>query len=655
MFFTKLKEITEAWCQGEVVDAVVAVPAYFSDIHRKALLDAAHIAGLNVLRVLNEHAAVALGYGIYRTEQFDAEKPMTVAFCTMGHVVFSVSVVHFTRGKLTVLCEKSDKVGGRDMDECLMRVFAGRFKKKSGCDPLSSQKPQFKLEDAVTKTKKILSANSEASISVECLMEDEDFQSSITRDEFLEMCKPMMEKVNGVLEAAIAQCGLPVTDIDAVEMCGGASRVPWVKEMCSKAFGGKDLSTTMNADECVARGCAVQAGILSKVYKVRDFKVEDISPFPVSLSYLGPQINGEAPAQKAGVVFPAKSAMHLMKLVTFQRKEPFELTLKYADVKALVPGTPEEIARYVVEVPKHVDLKKVKVKALLSLHGTFEITGAQLFEEELGEENSPPAGDAAQSEEAVTATGADATKPDKRKDVSEIGPALKPRKRYKRTELSVRTATQLGLTAEQLEQGRSKEEAIKAEMREIDALGALRNDLESYILTMKNGLREKYEPFANPSDKEELQKTFDKAEEWLWDHVDEGKQAVIDKSAEMKKLGDPILHRFREHCGRANLMQSLRTATLRSNEKASPSQRPVDPTQLFDLECARSDATSWLAAKEAEQAKLARHEDPVLLCAELESRIEAISKLATVCEPDENIVEVVPVRSPSATETMEVD
>merc|ERR1719310_1272918 len=112
------------------------------------------------------------------------------------------------------------------MDECLLRVFAEQFKKKHGCDVLTNKKAAFKLEDALTKTKKILSANSEAGVSVECLMEDEDFASTITRENFLEMCKPMMEKVNAVLEAAIAMCGMPVTDIDSVEMCGGASRVP---------------------------------------------------------------------------------------------------------------------------------------------------------------------------------------------------------------------------------------------------------------------------------------------------------------------------------------------------------------------------------------------------------------------------------------------
>merc|ERR1719433_383614 len=287
MFFTKLREVTEKWTQAKLADCVIGVPAYFSDVHRQAVLDAAKVAGISVLRVMNEHTATALAYGIYRSNDFDPEKPMTVAFCSMGHSLFSVSIVEFVRGKLHVVCEKSDKVGGRELDECLMREFAAQFKKKVGADPLSNKKAAFKLEDAVMKTKKILSANAEAGISCECLMEDEDFGSNITRETFLGMCKPMMARVQKVLDDAKAAAGIPVEEIDFVEMVGGASRVPWVKEMCSKAFGGKDLSTTMNADESVARGCALQAAILSPLFKVRDFKVVDTSPFAISIGWTG--------------------------------------------------------------------------------------------------------------------------------------------------------------------------------------------------------------------------------------------------------------------------------------------------------------------------------------------------------------------------------
>merc|ERR1719382_2208370 len=206
MFLTKLRDVAEKWCEGKVADAVISVPSSFSDVQRQALLDAAKVCNLSVLRLMNEHTATALAYGIYRSNDFDAEKPCTVAFCSMGHTIFSVSIVQFVKGKLTVVCEKSDKVGGRDMDECLMREFAAQFKKKVGCDPLSNKKASFKLEDACLKTKKVLSANSEAGISCECLMEDEDFASNITRDIFLGMCQPMMDKVQKVLDDAKAGC-----------------------------------------------------------------------------------------------------------------------------------------------------------------------------------------------------------------------------------------------------------------------------------------------------------------------------------------------------------------------------------------------------------------------------------------------------------------
>merc|ERR1719148_387024 len=130
MYLTKLRDITESWTGGKVCDAVISVPSYFSDVHRQALLDAAKIANISVLRLMNEHTATALAYGIYRSNDFDPEKPLTVAFCSMGQSIFSVSVVQFIRGKLTVVCEKSDKVGGREVDECLMREFGAQFKKK---------------------------------------------------------------------------------------------------------------------------------------------------------------------------------------------------------------------------------------------------------------------------------------------------------------------------------------------------------------------------------------------------------------------------------------------------------------------------------------------------------------------------------------------
>jgi len=656
MFLTKLKETAESWAEGKVADVVIGVPSYFSDVHRRALLDASDIAGLNVLRLMNEHTAVALAYGIYRTNDFDPEKPMTVAFCCMGHCVFSVAIVQFVRGRLTVLAERADKVGGRDMDACLMRTFAKEFEAKHRCNPLDSKKPAFKLEDAVAKTKKILSANSEANISVECLMEDLDFSSRLTRDEFLEMCKPMMKRAEAVLEEAKAAFGGPVSAIDTVELCGGASRVPWVKEMCSKAFGGKDLSTTLNADEAVARGCTLQAAILSPLYKVRDFKIEDTSAFPVSLSWTaqglpqaGATVDGGdvamAPVDtKTAVVFQRKSFMNIVKMVTFFRKEPFDLKAHYTDTKALLPGTSRELGTYRVEVPARQQAGRVKVKVALSLHGTFSVESATLLVEEGDEEagrgdigsGGVGGGAATTNGTAPKADGDDANHKDDAVDGAAAKDAapMRPKKRYKRTAIVVTPNGVPGLSTVDLNKRKAEEEAMQIEMAEIDETNTRRNDLEAYILDMRRHIAEdgKYGPFVPSDQREVLGSALTTAEDWLWDHMEEDKQVFIDKLAELRATGDPVETRFREDSLRpeliATLQETVASSRATSSKLRSGSLGGGDAARAQELEEACIDADRWLNRLLAQQAQLPKHADPVLECAALEQRAEELHKLA---------------------------
>jgi len=629
MFLTKLKDITEAWCQGTVADVVIGVPSYFSDYQRQALLDASRVAGINVLRTMNEHTATALEYGYFRTNNFDPEKPMTVAFCQMGHANFSVAIVQFVRGRLSVVCERSDKVGGRDMDECLIRIFAKQFKKKTGCDVLSNKKALFKLEDAVTKTKKILSANSESSISCECLMEDEDFGSSINRADFEDMCKPMMKKVSDVLEAAKAASGMAVSSIDTVEICGGASRVPWVKEMCSKAFGGKELSTTMNADECVARGCALQAAILSKLYKVREFKVEDTSAFPVSLGWKSACAAEAAPSEKSAVIFPQNSLMNLLKVMTFFRKEPFELRASYADDKALFPGMPKELGSYTIEVPAQAEEKRVKVRAALSLNGIFTVQSAQLVEEEPEEAlPEPTAGGAEGGKE-----DGDVPMPDAGEEKKRASAERKGKKKLRRTDLAVRASGCPGLPGPEVEKRRGQEEMMIAEMREIEETNARKNDLEAYILTMRSHVADggKYSGYIKEADRSVFADQLAKAEDWLYDHLDDSKQVFIDKLSELRVLGDPPERRFKEEGRRPELIQALEEAaasTKATAQKPGAKHKNLDKERLRSLERACEEATQWLADMRAKQQRVPKNEDPVLDCASLEARAEELTRLA---------------------------
>jgi len=623
MFLTKLREVTEKWCQAKVADAVISVPSYFSDVHRQALLDAAKMAGISVLRLMNEHTANALAYGIYRSNDFDPEKPMTVAFCSMGHSLFSVSVVQFVRGKLTVLCEKSDKVGGRDMDECLMRAFAEQFQKKHGLDPLSNKKSAFKLEDAVTKTKKILSANYEANINVECLMEDEDFSSNMNRVDFERMCEPMMDRVKAVLEGAKAMCSVGVEQIDEVQIVGGASRVPWFKKMCSEAFDGKELSTTMNADESVARGCALQAAILSPLYKVRDFKVEDCSQFGVNVGWMGSSADTEAAKNdeegetamiggegeyKTATVFPEHSPMNMSKVLTFYRKGPFEVKAEYVDEKLLLPGTSKDLGTYKIELAEQSEPKKVKVKAKLTQHGTFTIESAELVEEteveevvkekreilteeqkrEILTEIASGAADAAPEakkeggDAAVPEAAKDGEKKKKGKKDGEADAEAKPeekvkepekkyewvevkkmKKRSKRTELKITVEGRPGLSESVLQKRQDEETAMQVEMQELIDTDEKRNDLEGYIFSMRDKCSSsgEYGEFISQEDREKLEADLMKAEDWIYDCEAPTKALYIEKLEELKSLGDPVVWRCKESGMRPDWVNAM-TGTI---------------------------------------------------------------------------------------------
>lgn len=640
MFLTELKKITETWCQGSVADVVIAVPSYYSDIHRIAMLDAAKIAGLNVLSLMNEHTATALAYGIYRSNDFDPEKPMTVVFCSMGHVVFSVAIVQFTRGKLWVLYERSAKVGGRDMDECLMRKISTKFETLTGCNPLSNTRAKYKLEEAIWKTKKTLSSNSQANITCECLLEDHDLSMLIERAEFLEVCKPMMNKVSEVLEAAKAAYGLPTSSIDVIEMVGGASRVPWVKEMCSKAFGKKELSMTLNADECVARGCTLQAAMLSSLYKVREFKVEEVTHFPISIGWTGlPSATDEdgdiqmVPGEKCAEIYPANSPTNLVKWVTFYRKMNFKVNVRYTNEDLLLPGTPKELGSYFIDMPSQTKPKKVKLKTVLTRHGTFGIQSAHMLEEE---ENNPDTNGIGGMTEFRTENGhgEEGTRQGTKRHLEDgHAHALNDtkEKRIKRTEVVVIPSHCPGLSADELKKLVEDEEVMRAEERETSEANARRNDLESYVFNMRSNIAEgaKYGDCMTEADREEFMGALKGAEEWLYEHTEEGKSVFVEKLAELKVFGDPVEMRHKDEIRRGESGDSLQKLLATYQDVTQNLKYThVDAGKLKAFETSCNEVARKLEVLRAEQSQLAKYEKPILETSWLEKQFEELSNLA---------------------------
>uniref|UniRef100_A0A8C2F2W1 Heat shock 105/110 protein 1 n=1 Tax=Cyprinus carpio TaxID=7962 RepID=A0A8C2F2W1_CYPCA len=378
MLLTKLKDIAEANLQKKVVECVISIPSFFTDSERKSVLDAAKIAGLNCLKLMNDSTAVALNYGIYKEGLPGCdENPKIVAFVDMGHSALQVSVCAFNKGKLKVLSTAFDPyLGGKDFDQKLVEYFCAEFKSKYKMDVKSKARAMLRLTQECEKLKKLMSSNStDILLNIECFMDDKDVCGKMNRAKFEELCADLIERVMVPLMTAVEQAQVRLQDISAVEIVGGATRIPAVKAQISKFFK-RDVSTTLNADEAVARGCALQCAMLSPAFRVRDFSITDAIPFPVSLSWTSEADEGKSCYEIFGRNHPCPSA----KMITFYRSKPFVLEVFYSDLTSL-PFPEAKIAEYKVQniqPQENGEKAKLKVKVQVNASGIVSVSSATM-------------------------------------------------------------------------------------------------------------------------------------------------------------------------------------------------------------------------------------------------------------------------------------
>lgn len=327
MLFTKLKFDATAALQTQIYDCVITVPSYFTNAERKALLDASGIAGLNCLRLVNETTATALSYGFYKQDlPAPEEASRNVIFVDFGHSSIQISACALNKGKLKMLAATSDLVGGRDIDMLLADYFSKDFITKYKMDPRTNKKALLRLLAEAEKLKKQMSANStKLPLNIECFMNDTDVNSSIQRTDMEEICKGLFYRIEEVMKRCLRESKLTLDEIHSVEIVGGSSRIPAVKQLIEQIFG-KTPGTGLNQDEAVSRGGALQCAILSPAVRVREFSVTDIQPYSVMITF--DNENGQRSDME---VFPANHAVPFTRLLTMSRRDPFALKLYYSD------------------------------------------------------------------------------------------------------------------------------------------------------------------------------------------------------------------------------------------------------------------------------------------------------------------------------------
>uniref|UniRef100_A0A673JNB2 Heat shock 70 kDa protein 4-like n=1 Tax=Sinocyclocheilus rhinocerous TaxID=307959 RepID=A0A673JNB2_9TELE len=630
MLLTKLKETAESALKKPVADCVISVPCFYTDAERRSVIDAAQIAGLNCLRLMNETTAVALAYGIYKQDlPTPEEKPRTVVFVDIGHSGYQVSVCAFNKGKLKILATAFDpEMGGKDFDERLVKHFCEEFAVKYKLDVKSKPRALVRLYQECEKLKKLMSANSsDLPLNIECFMNDIDVSSKLNRAQFEEMCADILARVEPPLRSLLEQAHLKKDDIHAVEIVGGASRMPAIKERINKFFG-KEPSTTLNADEAVARGCALQCAILSPAFKVREFSTTDVVPFPISLKWNSAAEDGVSDCE----VFPKNHASPFSKVLTFYRREPFSLEAYYNCPKEL-PYPDPTIGQYVIQkvIPQASgESSKIKVKVRVNIHGIFSVSSASLVEVQKSEEEEESMDTEHSTEKENEVLLQDTTE----KKSDQPPQAKKAKVKTKVLELPIENNPQWQLANDMLNL------FVESEGKMImqDKLEKERNDaknyVEEYVYEMRDKLHGIFEKFVNEN---ALSLKLEDTEVWLYeDGEDQPKQVYIDKLVDLKSLGQPIQDRYTEFEERPKAFDELGRQLqqymkiVEAYKTKEEQYDHLEEAEVQKVDRMVNDVMIWMNSKMNQQSKQSLAVEPVVKTTEIQAKTR---ELFSTCNP----------------------
>ena len=286
MVLQKLKQTANDFLGKEVKDAIITVPAYFNDSQRQATKDAGTISGLNVLRIINEPTAAAIAYGLdkkYKTER-------NVLIFDLGGGTFDVSLLTLEDGLFEVKATNGNThLGGEDFDNRLVEYCAGEFRRKTGVDIKSNPKALRRVRASCEKAKRALSAATQATVDIDALMDGEDLNVVITRSKFEDLCMDLFKKCMPPLENVIKDAKMSKSQVHDVVLVGGSTRIPKIQQMVQEFFNGKEPNKSINPDEAVAYGAAVQAAVLTNV---KDENIEklillDVTPLSLGIETVG--------------------------------------------------------------------------------------------------------------------------------------------------------------------------------------------------------------------------------------------------------------------------------------------------------------------------------------------------------------------------------
>jgi len=634
-------------------DWVISVPGYYTDAQKRAFLTGCQIAGVNgVQRLIHDTTATALAYGIFKDikKVFSKDNPTHVMFIDMGATSYSVCIASFEPGKLIVKSAQHDPdLGGREFDrviaDWIAHEFETKYKGKLSGKPMERPKTAIKILAAAEKAKKTLSPAGvkEARINLECLMDDLDFTCALKAPDYAKMCEPLIARLAPPIERCLAEAKIKASDLESVEIVGGATRVGTVKKVLAGILGldvnatNCGLSTTMNADEAVCRGAALQSAILSPRFKVLPYEIVEYQPYPVKIAWdedvssgekqEGLEVDGEAEGSNmptnSVVMFERGSNFPSVRRVTLRRSGEFTVSASY-DGGALAAGLPEttsrEIATFKVKAPAGAE-SKIRVNVKQDIHGSTTLSSAQMVEE-IEEEVPVPApaeskGEAKEGEEAK----------------KEEPPKTEKKKKIKKTNLQFSISRPIEFSQSEIDKAFEIEVAMSNADRLVRETSDMRNSLESYIYDMRDKItmESQLAPYCSEEEKSTFSSKLESFENWLYEEgFDATKAVYADKLAELKKMGDPIVFRQREASARPNAIAVLQKNAEKYKNWFNTTVNEDKYAHITDEEKAKAhgkcdEVTAWMYDALDKQGSLSSSDNPAVTVDQIYAKSKELS------------------------------
>lgn len=619
MLFTKLKDDAFKELKTQINDCVITVPSFYTNAERQALLDAAGICGLNVLRLMNETTATALSFGFYKQDlPAPEEKPRNVIFVDFGHSALQVSACAFHKGKLKMLASAADQVGGRDFDFALADYFSNEFQTKYKIDPRTNKRAFLRLLTEVEKLKKQMSANStKLPLNIECFMNEIDVHSSMQRAQMEELCSGLLQRIEGTMKKLLKDSNLALEDIHSVEIVGGSTRIPAIKHLIEQIFQ-KPASTTLNQDEAVSRGAALQCAILSPAVRVREFSCSDVQAYPVLISW---EDEGQRVEMK---VFEQYHAAPFSRLLTVHRRNPLTINLHYEANSVPYPDT--FVGMFHIKDIKpnaNGDPQEVKIKVRINHNGIILISSATMVEKRESEEPvTPPATTNGESAQPNSPQGEEPAKTGEPMDIQED---KKKKVTTKSVDLTIDGKTHGYATNELAKYHELEIKMIANDRQEKERVDA-RNALEEFVYEVRGKIQEDGElsHFIEPDDASKICLQLEDIENWLYEDGENCEKNVYkDKLGELRQQTDPIRVRCEEYNGHEHAFHEL-GHTIQQTYKAVEQYRNKDPkyehlteTEILNITEAAQKAQKWYEEARSKLVNIRKTQDPPVKVADI--------------------------------------